>query len=80
MKPIQYKVKRGKNKGIILTPHLYEGGYYQAYKTNSRNDPVGKQPKTLTELYSLVMSGYHVRMSNPAHNHSPSTVKPDDFD
>ena len=79
MKPIQYEVQSGENKGIILTPYLYKGGYYKAYKTNSRNAPVGEQPKTLTELYTLLMSGYHVRMSNSVHKRSPSTMKPDDF-
>lgn len=79
MKKIEYRVKRGKNKGIVLTPHWYDGGYYQAHKTNSRNDPVGKRAKTDEELLELVQQGYHVRMSNVEHQHSPSAVKPDGF-
>jgi hypothetical protein len=77
---LRYIVKRGKNAGIVLTPHLYEDGYFRAYKTNSRNDPTGKEGKRVTkepDLISLVRSGYHVRMSNPTKGHPPSTVKPE---
>jgi len=73
---LQYVVARGKNRGTVLTPHWYEG-YFQARKTNSRNDPVGERVKTETELVDLVRSGYHVRMSNPKKGHAPSTVKPE---
>ncbi|PTR15720.1 hypothetical protein C8R31_103313 [Nitrosospira sp. Nsp2] len=75
-----YFVKRGKNAGIVLTPHLYEDGFFRAYKTNSRNDPNGKEGTRVTnesDLISLVRSGYHVRMSNPMKGHAPSTVKPE---
>ncbi len=77
---LRYIVKRGKNAGIILTPHLYEDGCFRAYKTNSRNDPNGKEGKCVTkesDLISLVRSGYHIRMSNPTKGHAPSTVKPE---
>jgi hypothetical protein len=74
---LRYVVARGKKRGTVLTPHWYEEGYFQAHKTNSRNDPVGKRVKTEAELVDLVRSGYHVRMSNPKRRHAPSTVKPD---
>ena len=77
---LQYFVKRGKNAGIVLTPHLYEDGFFRAYKTNSRNDPNGKEGARVRkefDLISLVRSGYHVRMSNPQKGHAPSTVKPE---
>lgn len=74
---LRYVVSRGKNRGTVLTPHWYVGGYFQAHKTNSRNDPAGKRVSTEDELIDLVRSGYHVRMSNPAKRHAPSTVKPE---
>ena len=74
---LTYVVARGKRAGTVLTPHLYEDGYFRAHKTNSRNDPEGKRVKTVRELVDLVRSGYHVRMSNPERGHAPSTVKPE---
>lgn len=73
-----YIVKRGKNTGAQLRPHWFNegGGYFQAFKTNSRNDPEGRRVRTERDLIELVRSGYHVRMSNMAVGHSPSTVKP----
>lgn len=74
---ITYTVKRGKNAGIILTPHRYEDGTFLAHKTNSRNDPEGKRVRSEAELIGLIRQGYHVRMSNVSAAHAPSTVKPD---
>jgi hypothetical protein len=74
---LRYVVARGKKTGIELTPHLFEDGHFRAHKTNLRNDPEGKRVRTEAELISLVRSGYHVRMSNPAKGHAPSTVKPE---
>lgn len=78
MSKLTYIVKRGKKAGITLTPHRFmeDGGHFRAHKTNSRNDPEGKYVKTETELIELVRQGYHVRMSNVAMGHAPSTVKP----
>lgn len=74
---LHYTVAAGKRAGTALVPHRYEDGYYRAHKTNSRNDPEGKRVKTEAELVELVRLGYHVRMSNLAAGHSPSTVKPE---
>lgn len=74
---LRYVVKRGRRAGIELTPHLFEDGFFRAHKTNSRNDPEGKRVRTEGELVPLVRSGYHVRMSNLAKGHAPSTVKPE---
>ena len=74
---LRYVVTRGKRQGLELTPHLYEDGYFRAHKTNSRNDPAAIKVKTEAELIPLVRSGYHVRMSNIAKGHPPSTVKPE---
>ncbi len=74
---LKHVVSRGKNAGVVLTPHFYGDGYFKAYKTDSRNDPEGRQVKTEYELIALVRSGYHVRMSNLEHGHAPSTVKPE---
>lgn len=76
-KKLHYIVTRGKRAGTVLSPHRYEDGYFQAHKTNSRNDPDGKRVRTEAELVELVRVGYHVRMSNPAAGHAPSTVKPE---
>lgn len=74
---LHYVVSRGIKEGTVLSPHRYDDGYFQAYKTNSRNDPVGKRVKSEIELIQLVRLGYHVRMSNTGAGHSPSTVKPE---
>lgn len=74
---ITYTVKRGKSLGVVLTPHRYEDGMYMTHKTNSRNDPEGRRVRTEAELVELIAKGYHVRMSNTAAGHAPSTVRPD---
>ena len=74
---ITYTVKRGKNVGVVLTPHRYEDGMFLAHKTNSRNDPEGSRVWTEVELVELITRGHHVRMSNMAAGHAPSTVRPD---
>lgn len=78
MSKLTYIVKRGKKIGIELAPHWFtgNGGHFRAHKTNSRNDPEGKCVNSQTELIELVRQGYHVRMSNMAMGHAPSTVKP----
>lgn len=73
---LTYTIKRGKRAGLKLTPHRYDDGFLQAHKTNSRNDPEGRRVRTEAELIDLVRLGYHVRMSNMAAGHAPSTVKP----
>lgn len=76
---ITYTVKRGKNVGVVLTPHRYEDGMFLAHKTNSRNDLEGSRVWTEVELVELITRGYHVRMSNMAAGHAPSTVRPDSW-
>lgn len=78
MSRLIYIVKRGKNTGAQLRPHWFAdaGGYFQAHKTNSRNDPEGRRVRTESDLIELVRLGYHVRMSNMVIGHNPSTVKP----
>lgn len=73
---LTYTIKRGKRAGLALTPHRYEEGFFHAHNTNSRNDPEGTKVKTEAELIDLVRLGDHVRMSNMAQGHAPSTVKP----
>ena len=74
---LRYVVTRGRNAGVELTPHLYGDGYFRAHGTNSQNDPVAKRVRTEDDLILLVRAGYHVRMSNTARDHPPSTVKPE---
>ncbi|MCW5631815.1 MAG: hypothetical protein KIT17_00615 [Rubrivivax sp.] len=77
MPTLTYTVRHGRRAGTLLTPHRYNDGHYRAHKTNSRNDPEGRRVGTLDELVDLVRLGYHVRMSNMAADHAPSTVKPE---
>lgn len=74
---IIYTVKRGKNVGVVLTPHRYKDGMFLAHKTNSRNDPEGRRAHSEEELFEYIRLGYRVRMSNMAKGHAPSTVQPD---
>jgi hypothetical protein len=76
---ITYAVKRGKNVGVVLTPHRYEDGMFRTHKTNSRNDPEGRRVRTEAELVELITRGYHVRMSNMTAGFAPSTVRPDSW-
>jgi hypothetical protein len=77
MPTLTYTVARGRRAGVVLTPHLFADGFYRAHMTNSRNDPEGRRVKSIGELIELVCAGYHVRMSNLAAGHAPSTVKPE---
>lgn len=72
---LMYRVSRGKDRGMVLRPHKYQDGCFRAHKTDSKNDPDGREVATEAELIDLVREGYHVRMSCPGH--APSTVKPD---
>lgn len=76
---ITYTIKRGKNSGLVLTPHRYGDGMFLAHKTNSRSDPEGRRVRSERELIDLISNGYHVRMSNLAAGHAPSTVRPDSW-
>lgn len=76
MSSLAYTVLSGRRAGTKLTPHRFADGCYVAHKTNSRIDPEGKRVRTVDELIDLVRLGYHVRMSNTAAGHPPSTVKP----
>jgi hypothetical protein len=74
---LRYVVIRGKNIGIVLSPHRYKSGLFRAHKTSSRNDPKSKSVSTELELIELVRLGYKVRMSNVELDHAPSTVRPE---
>lgn len=74
---LRYVVSRGKNEGMVLSPHRYKDGFFRAHKTNSRNDLLGKKVRTEAELVELVRLGFYIRMSNMDARHPPSTVKPE---
>jgi hypothetical protein len=61
---LSYTVTRGKEKGVILTPHLHDDGTYVASMTKFEKDYV--RVKTLAELCDLLKRGYRIRMSNQA--------------
>ena len=74
---LHYVVSRGKRAGTVLSAHCYADGYFQAHKTDSRDDPDGMRVRTEAGLVDLVRRGYHVRMGNPGTGHAPSTVSPE---
>lgn len=71
---LSYTVERGKEQGVILTPHLYEDGSYVASLTRYKKDHI--RVRTHSELYLLAKQGYAIRMSNPcsAHHRAPSLI------
>lgn len=74
---LRYVVSRGKNTGLVLSPHRYKDSFFRAHKTSSRNDQAGKKVKTEEELIAFARLGFYVRMSNRDAGHPPSTVKPE---
>lgn len=76
MSKLTYTIQRGQLAGVQLTPHRFQDGYFHAHKTNTRSDPEGVHVRSEAELVDLARLGYHVRMSNVAAGHKPSTVKP----
>jgi hypothetical protein len=66
-------VSKGSDRGAILTPHRYKGGYYLV--TRGR-DSLDHNTKVFDEsaLVNWIQRGYGMRMSGPGH--APSTFMP----
>lgn len=76
MKKITAICKRGNNKGIVLTPHRYEGGFFVVTMGRHSSDP-RREIFDEQELSAWVERGYGIRMSSEAPNHPPSTFMPE---
>lgn len=57
---IEYEVKRGKETGMVLSPHKYKDGKYVVSKTKNREDYV--RVSTVGEVLEHVQQGYSVQM------------------
>jgi hypothetical protein len=73
---LKFTVSRGKEVGVVLTPHRHEDGKYVASMTRFQVDYV--RVETVRELRILAKQGFSIRMSNPdSENHrSPSLIAP----
>lgn len=67
-------VKRGKNKGVELKPHRYQGGYFLVSKGGNKTE-FAHQVANDDQLERWIKSGYSVRMSAPSV--SPSIYGPE---
>lgn len=67
-------VQRGKEFGLLLTPHRYADGCYVA--SHERFERAYRRVTQLSELIALYRQGYKIRMSAPAsrHHKSPSLI------
>jgi hypothetical protein len=65
-------VKRGKNKGIIVTPHEYENGKYRVAR---RKEDIPLEVDQ-HELEPSLGRGLGIRMSNKDANHPPGLFRP----
>lgn len=74
MKKITATVVRGKNRGVLLTPHRYKDGYFLVSKGGNTLD-CAKQIANQDELESWVQRGYGIRMSGPGVAPSCYTLK-----
>ena len=72
MKKIIAICKRGNNKGMVLTPHRYEGGFFVVTRGRHSSDP-RQEIFDEQELPDWVAKGYGIRMSSETPRHSPST-------
>jgi hypothetical protein len=77
MKTLTYVVVRGREKGVVLTPHNKgDDGKYVASPTRFKKDYV--KVDKVEDLIPLMRKGYGVRMSNQdSDNHRmPSLIQP----
>ena len=72
---LQCRASRGKNQGIILTPHKYKDGHYVVSKTRYKSNQINVS--SLHEVYEFFKKGYGVRMGNAEYKVSPSLITPD---
>ena len=70
---IEYEVKRGKEAGMVLSPHKYKDGRYVVCKSNKREDYV--RVDTLEEVLEHIKQGYRVQMGGKGR--APSLISAD---
>jgi hypothetical protein len=66
-------VRRGKNSGVRLLPHLYGDNRYHVSLTRRGPDIPLADYRDIPEYLE---NGYSLRMSNPKVNHNPTLIKP----
>lgn len=73
---MEYIVSRGKEEGIVLTPHKHEDGKYVASMSRFEKDYI--YVDSLRELQILCGNGFSIRMSNQdsSHHRAPSLISP----
>lgn len=72
MYKIEYRVKRGKCIGKVLTPHKYVDGTYVVSKTRFKRDYV--HVRSLREVVEHLDRGFKVRVSDAILRGTPSLV------
>jgi hypothetical protein len=66
-------VSRGNNKGIRVTPNLYEDGTYHVSK-KKEDEPI--LVRNYADLEGWVARGYGIRMGNKENRHPPGLQSP----
>jgi hypothetical protein len=76
MKMMTFVVTRGREKGVVLTPHKGEDGKFVASPTRFKKDYV--KVEKVEDLIPLMQKGYGVRMSNQDSDthRGPSLIRP----
>jgi hypothetical protein len=72
---LYYKVKRGKDNGVVLLPHIHEDGCYVVSPTRFKIDYI-RVPRG-EALSPWLKKGLKLRMSNPdQRTRAPSLIAP----
>lgn len=66
-------VRRGKNSGVRLVPHLFPDSRYHVSLTKQGPDIPLADYRDIPEYLA---NGYSLRMSNLEMNHQPTLIKP----
>ena len=66
-------VRRGKNSGVRLVPHLFADNRYHVSLTKQGPDIPLYDYRDISEYLA---NGYSLRMSNREANHQPTLIKP----
>jgi hypothetical protein len=70
---LEYKIGKGKNQGIALTPTKQKNGKYVVSKSRYQSDQV--YASTIHDVYEYLKKGYGVRMGNVEYKIAPSLIK-----
>lgn len=66
-------VRRGRNSGTRLLPHLFQDDRYRVSLTKDGPDIPLADPQDIPDYLA---NGYSLRMSSPAQNRRPTLIKP----